>query len=74
MSFFELPSPPRTARAGGLGASTEIPDVGPLPWQLDVDETRGEKAWSRMEQIGSVVGFVGGILGLVLAYRALKGR
>lgn len=61
--------------AGSLGqASDETPDVKTLPWNIGkvpVEES-SERAWSRFDRVGSVVGVVGGLLGLVLAYRAVK--
>lgn len=67
------------ARYGFLGgdASDETPNVGPLPWEIDKPaagpsalEVR-EKRWSA---VGTVVGVVGGLLGIALSLRALASR
>jgi hypothetical protein len=62
----------RTLRQfNGLGAS-ETPDVKPLPWAKP--DPRQQKRAERMERLstfGTILGVVGGTLGLILTLRAL---
>lgn len=71
MSSLEL----RTLRQfNGLGES-ETPDVKQLPWELlRAPDPKAQAKAARMERLsefGTVLGVVGGTLGLVLTLRAL---
>jgi hypothetical protein len=59
----------------------ETPEYRPLPWakakQPTVQEVRRQERMERLGDMGTIVGVVGGTLGLILTLRALgvlKGR
>lgn len=61
----------------GYFGQAETPDVKPLPWKIDAPPTEAElkaqKASARWEKTTMVVGILGGVLGIILSWRALRG-
>lgn len=73
-----LPNPVRYDTMGyawGLGVEDETPAIQPLPWDLEKPEdpitAAAEARWSKIEKAGTVIGVLGGAIGLYFSVKAL---
>lgn len=72
------PEPRYAAVSPGLGQQSETPEVRSLPWEIDQgpgpEQLAAQQSKVRWERASMVVGLLGGTLGILLSWRALKGK
>lgn len=61
-----------------LGQATETPELRALPWEIgqepSAETLRKRRSEERWQKASTLIGVIGGALGILLSYRALRGR
>jgi len=61
--------PPHRAQLRGLGQETEIPEIRPLPWDLNRGPDTKQARMEKLAAASTVIALIGGALGIAQAIR-----